>query len=364
MSTNVRRAHEVRPIDVRTSSDEELFALVGIVRALMRERVPEDPETPDSMLLSAMRATPDSFERHDWIARTDGVPVGRALVWRRLYGEKQHVRHVEIEVLPDRRRSGLGRDLLRAAVATAGDDKSAEFGFFTTDRIPSGEVFVCRIGAEEGMRMTTNQLDLRTVDRDLVARWLDGRPSAYRLVAIDGDVPEELLDNVVAAYEAMATTPTGALRIFDFSATRETVRSFERARHEQGREHLLVLAIDERTGRTAGFSEIGWHPDQPHLIRQGGTAVTADHQGKGIGKWLKALAVQHVLEHRPGARYMRTNNNPVNAPIIAINERLGFRPAWTNAVWQLPIAVAHRYVEGAAQATSPAQDARRTRPIT
>jgi GNAT superfamily N-acetyltransferase len=337
-------AVEVEPFEVRGNSDHELDAVIGITRALLRERVAEDPEIPLAMLRAAMRATPDTIERRDWLARADGAPVARAIAWRRLYGDKQHVRNVEIEVLAAHRRRGIATQLLRAVVGSVSADRAAMFGFLTTDRIPAGGEFLGRLGGEAGMAMTTNQLDVATVDRALVARWRDSAPRGYRAVWIDGDVPEELLDNVVAAYEAMAMTPTGSLRIWDFSASRESVRSFERARREQGREHHLVLAIDEATGRTAGFSEVTWHPDQPEILRQGGTAVPPEHQGKGIGKWLKALVLGRILSEHPRARYMRTNNNPVNAPIVAINERLGYRPAWTNTVWQLTLADAQRYL--------------------
>lgn len=339
-------AYEAMPIDVRAESDEDLQPLAALVRALLGERVPEDPEPSLAYVLTTLRAAPDAFERRDWVARDGtGRVIGRAVAWRRLYGEKQNVRNVEIEVLREHRRRTVGRALLREVVRSVAGDATALFGFFTTDRIPAGEAFLTRVGAEAGMAMTTNQLELAKVDRALLAAWREARPAGYRLEWIDADVPEHLLANVVAAYGAMAATPTGTLRIWDFTATPELVRSFERARHEQGREHALLLAIDEATGETAGFTEASWHPQQTHLVRQGGTAVTTKHQGRGIGKWLKALIMERVLAERPEARHMRTNNNPVNAPIIAINERLGFRPAWTNTIWQLSIADARRYLE-------------------
>lgn len=347
MTAAARERYELVPLDVRACSDDEIRQAAEVLGALMRERVREDPEAPLAYLIARFRATPDAFERFDWVAKAAGRVVGRAVVWRRLYGDKQSARNVDIEVLPEHRRRGLARSFLREIVRTAGDDASAIFGSFTTDRIPAGEGFMRRLGAEAGMAMTTNQLDLAAVDRSLLARWRSGAPGGYRLEWIDRDVPERLLDNVVAAYAAMATMPTGTLRIWDFTASRDLVRSFERARREQGREHVFVMAIDDATGETAGFTEVSWHPDLPHLIHQGGTAVLEKHQRKGLGKWLKGATLERVLAEHPEARYMRTNNNPVNAPIIAINERLGFRPAWTNTVWQLPIADARRYVEGA-----------------
>lgn len=345
MTAGVGERYRVEPLDVRASSEHELRQVAKLIRALMRERVPEDPEAPLAYLIARIRAIPGAFKRLAWIAKANGALVGRALAWRRRYGTNQTARNVEIEVLPEHRRRGIARMFLREIVRAAGEDASVVFSFISTDRIPAGEAFMRRLGAEAGMAMTTNQLDLAIADRALLERWRSAAPRGYRLEWIDGDVPERLVDSVVAAYNAMANTPTGTLRIWDFTATRETVRSFEHARREQ--RHLLVLAIDETTGETAGFTEVNWHPSLPHLIQQGGTAVVEKHQGKGLGKRLKAAMLERVLAERREASYVRTNNNPANPPIIAINERLGFRPAWTNTVWQLPIADARRYLEGA-----------------
>jgi hypothetical protein len=33
--------------------------------------------------------------------------------------------------------------------------------------------------------------------------------------------------------------------------------------------------------------------------------------------------------------------------MLAINPRLGYKPAWTNTIWEIGIADARRYIEGA-----------------
>lgn len=338
-------AHRVQQVDLAGMSDEALRPLAELANALRREWAREDPDQPLDLVIARFRAMPDTMERTDWIATNDdGTLVGRATMVRELEGRKQHARQVDIGVLPAHRRRGLGRALLAEVVRAAGDDAGILLGFYTVDRIPAGEALLRRLGAEAGLVTKANQLDLTAVDRELVERWRALAPEGYHLVWIDGDVPEELIGHVAAAYSGLNATPQGSLRIWDFNTTSETVRAYERSRRAAGREHRFLLAIEDATGEAAGFTEVHWHPQEPHAIWQGGTAVIERHQGRGIGKWLKGQMVARVLGELPRARHMRANNATINPPILSINGRLGFRPVWTNTVWQLPIADARRYL--------------------
>ncbi len=54
------------------------------------------------------------------------------------------------------------------------------------------------------------------------------------------------------------------------------------------------------------------------------TAVDATYRGQGIAQALKLRTVQYARSR--GARLIRTNNDSTNAPMLAINRKLGFRP--------------------------------------
>lgn len=132
----------------------------------------------------------------------------------------------------------------------------------------------------------------------------------------------------------------------DWHPTPEQIREFDRSRNAAGRLRRLLLAIDEGTGETAGFTEMGYDPRTPHLLAQAGTAVVPSHRGRGIGKWLKATMLERALREWPEATLVRTGNADANAPMLSINERLGFRPAWASIVYEINIHDARRYAEG------------------
>lgn len=83
--------------------------------------------------------------------------------------------------------------------------------------------------------------------------------------------------------------------------------AFFLAAHE---ERYVGLTILERQARS----------DTLHV---GFTGTHPDFRGRGIASQLKRRAVEYARDH--GFRYLVTNNDSLNRPIWAINEKLGFR---------------------------------------
>jgi hypothetical protein len=79
-------------------------------------------------------------------------------------------------------------------------------------------------------------------------------------------------------------------------------------------------------------------------VWQQGTAVIQAHRGHGLGLWMKAVMLARILAERPQARFIRTGNANTNAQMLAINTRLGFKPAWSGALWQVTLADARKAV--------------------
>jgi len=340
--------YTIEQTDSRTLPDDELRALAELSLALHRERLPEDPEPPIEVVMQRMRVLPKLVVRSGFVAKTDdGTVVGRGWIDRYEVAENRRMRDVELAVHAAHRGRGLGRAIFGRVVAVAADQEDLVLNGWTSDRVPAGEAFAKRLGAKLSLANRKSELDLTALDHALVADWVRIDPAGYRLEWIDGAfTPERLVPNVIVAYDTMNTAPRGDLEHEDWKATPEMIRDFEQARQAEGRGRRLVLAVDEATGETAGFTEVAYDPRYPFLVNQQGTAVVPAHRGHGIGKWIKARMLERILADWPGARLVRTGNAYANAPMLSINQRLGFRAAWSVMEWQLPIADARRYAEG------------------
>ena len=71
------------------------------------------------------------------------------------------------------------------------------------------------------------------------------------------------------------------------------------------------------------------------LAQQGMTAVDPAYRNRGLGRWLKAAMLEKLMRERPQVRYVRTGNADSNAPMLKINQALGFKPYSSNTQWEL-----------------------------
>jgi mycothiol synthase len=341
------QGYRIEPLDPLTASPAQLREAAELYQAQQRERTPEDPLTPLDAIEQRLRAVvPGRWQAYFGARDAGGALVGYGVVGRSLNEpENAHLRWTELVVSAKHRRKGVGRALLRAlvdAVADQGDD--VVLMTQTTDRVPSGSEFARAIGAEPGLDMKTNQLDLSKVDRAKVEEWAALAPAGYRLARIDNTVPAELVAPYIAASNGMNDAPRGDLKMADWKLTEEQIRERESWLRQTGSEWWLLVALHEATGEGAGFTEVTYDPKISHVIWQQGTAVLDAHRGHRLGMWMKAVMLKRILDERPKALFIRTGNANTNAQMLAINTQLGFVQAWSACLWQIPIADARKAV--------------------
>lgn len=341
--------YTIAPADLERATDAEVTEAAKLRQELMLERTPEDPPTPVELIVQLLRARPPGQWRAVFLARDQkGRLAGYGVAARNLKDtENTHVRWSEIAVQREHRRRGLGRALFaRVLDSLAGQGDDVMVISETNDRVPSGEAFAHSLGAKPGLPMKLNQLDLRAVDRAKVDEW-SRAPEGYRLQRIDNTVPDECVKAYIQAAEGINDMPRGDIAFRDWKLDEAQIRQRESFFRQAGLEWWLLLAIDGRTGEGVGFTEVEFNPLDPHVIQQEGTAVVAAHRGHGIGLWLKAVMLQRILDECGNSRFIRTGNANVNAQMLAINEKLGFRHAWQTTLWQLPITDARKALAGA-----------------
>ena len=75
--------------------------------------------------------------------------------------------------------------------------------------------------------------------------------------------------------------------------------------------------------RIVGMCAVGYFQESNSMYNMM-TGVDEAYRGRGIAQALKVLALRWAKAY--GADYIRTNNNSENAPMLAINRKLGYEP--------------------------------------
>jgi len=307
---------------------------------LHAEATPDDPRRPLGHHVAAVRHQPAAEDGIVTVARDPAGAIAGYLNcgWDQVPGH-DHVLITAISVLPDWRRRGLGKQLLDRAAAIAEQRGRRLVMGRTRDNVPAGAAFCARFGAEVAMVAHENRLDLRTVDRQLVDRWVaDGplRAPGYRLQFVGGRTPPELMERVADAFNVMNTAPRENMDISDTPVTPDLVRAHEDAIIAAGDDTWAYYAVEEASGRFVGLSNITIRAGMPDRVQVGDTGVYPEHRGHALGKWLKAAITARILAELPLVRWVITWNAGSNDAMLGINTELGFRTVAVHTTWQIP----------------------------
>ena len=74
--------------------------------------------------------------------------------------------------------------------------------------------------------------------------------------------------------------------------------------------------------------------DPPPLLADLDTAVVPAHRGHGLGRWIKSAMLVRLRAERPDVTEIETGNSTASQHMLAINQRLGFRPWQELNSWQ------------------------------
>jgi len=334
---------EIQALNLRSIDDSTALVLNRLMNRIRLERLPDDPPTPLDQDLQGWRNLPEFEEELAWLVwnedHTDLDASGGLEIWNT--EDNRHLCFFDIMVIPECRRQGLAKQLLaRIAEAARQNDRRLMMAG-SNGRVPAGTAFLRSIGAQPGMEARTNQLKLAELDRRLVEDWLASSvelQTRFSLGFWDGNYPEEQLEAVVEMFEIANDEPHDLLEIEDRKITGEMLRQMEQYRNARRVERWTTYVVENSTGKFCGFTEVFWNPNQPTIIQQGFTGVHPDYRGQKLGRWLKAAMVDKVLRDRSLVTLVRTRNANSNAAMMAINDKLGFKPYLAETLWQVETA--------------------------
>jgi GNAT superfamily N-acetyltransferase len=180
-------------------------------------------------------------------------------------------------------------------------------------------------------------LDLPVSDA-MIQAWIDESAphyEDYRIETYVDDVPDELLPSLVHVINQLAVdAPTGDLE-FEAEAMTPDAFKIRRAKlKEMGRTVYETLAIAP-DGDVVAHSTLAVSSDDPDNAFQWGTLVRRDHRGHRLGMAVKSTNLRAMQQAHPDTTRIITTNSEANAPMVGINEQLGFKPVELLAEFQV-----------------------------
>ncbi len=330
----------IRRVGFRSATDTELMALHAVEAPVAAETGSNRMPQPIDAYIAYARNLPSQFDDHAWLAEgADGTPVGCGFCWSNSAGDRR-VMECDVLVCRDRRRQGIGSLLFERIRRTAADEGRFLLTWETFDGMTAGEAFSRRLGAQPARTNRTSELCLADVDWPMIEDWTNARLArklGYRLEMIDGVFPEDLRVDAARFHHIMQTAPREALEIGDVVIRPDDVAELDLALLVAGRLRWTALMRD-RTGTCVGGTEVIFECWEPALVRQQNTGIDPAHRGLGLAKWAKAATLDRIRHERQGAQRIRTGNASSNAPMLAINDALGFKVIGTRTEWQADLS--------------------------
>lgn len=297
---------ETRRIDPGDGS--ALAAYVAIVNAV----------TPDS---------PTSLEDIHWADRTypagarflallDGRPVGTATTGRIYVYEASFERYwLSIEVLAEARRRGIGSALWAAVSVVAREAGKTGFETHVSEARPDALAFLEHRGFEVIERAKMVRLELAGLEPPVVT------PPPGVVITSLAARPDLATGVHEVALEAYADIPSADVPL----AAGPLEEFLARDVHRGGiPADGLPIALDEATGEVMGWASLMFQPGSITIAWHDMTAVRRAFRGRGVATALKRATIAWAIAN--GLEALETGNDEENAPMRAVNARLGYRP--------------------------------------
>lgn len=247
-----------------------------------------------------------------------GEAVGYSDVDRETWMKPGHF-WIKIVVAPHARNQGLGTQMYGEALQTARDQQATHLETSVREDDPASNHFAETRGFAIQYHTFESTLDLTRFDETKFSGVLSrAHEQGFRFFSLaEAGVTDGNKRKLYEVNRLADLDNTGGDGTFpDFYAFSKNV--FEASWFRADTQILASLA-----DRWVGLAAIGIYPEDNHAYNAF-TGVLREFRGRGLAQALKLQTI--LLAKREGVRYVRTNNDSQNAPMLAINRKLGYQP--------------------------------------
>jgi GNAT superfamily N-acetyltransferase len=295
---------------------------------LVNATTPEDPTSREE--ISWSDATYPGTRR--FLAERAGRVVGVASVGRIFnYPPEYRDLWATIAVEPETRRIGVGETLLRIVSDAADAVGKVGLHLRVSAARPDAIAFLEHRGFTEIERA-------RAVRLDLTRPASDARPSPGGIsITTLADRPDLITAVHAVAVEAFADIPGGDRPPVAGDLAEFAARDVD---HPGVPLDAFMLAIDTEHDVVVGYANLAYLPGSTTVAWHDMTGVLRSHRGQGIATTLKSAVI--AWARRNGLTALDTGNDVANAPMRAVNARLGYEPMPNEIFVRGPLFTARR----------------------
>ena len=233
---------------------------------------------------------------------------------------------------------GIGTQMLETVL-----ERARFFGanfVYAPVELDTGHAFAKTFGAQEASVDRISRLAIVDTDWNMLQTWIDegkAKNPDVKIVRIEGLPPA----NDIEAYchlvnGIVETVPHQDIEDEEYTLTVEELRKTHQRNLERGHRYIALYAKDKDNSLMGVTGMVHENVDEKNSY-VGLTGVLPEYRGRGLGKYLKALMSYDLREHFPKVQYAYTGNAEVNAPMLSINVRMGFKPYKRRSIYKIAL---------------------------
>jgi GNAT superfamily N-acetyltransferase len=191
------------------------------------------------------------------------------------------------------------------------------------EQCPEGLAFAQKRGFVIDHHMFKSKIDLATFDGTPYDGLVDSlKAEGFRFFSLAeaSDTLEARRKLYALNYAAAMDDPSSTGSFIDFENFN---RNFDTASWFRAEGQILASVMVGGEERYVGLSAVGYFVTDNYMYNLF-TGVDREYRGRKLAQALKSLSIRFAKEF--GADYIITHNDSQNAPMLAVNRKLGYQP--------------------------------------